>query len=104
MLQTMPKGRVAKRIGGRGCPSCGSHDTEGLGKTGAQWCISCSHRWIPCSYHCRGYRLDVDSNPEHPCIKGCPDCGVPDRIAWKWPEAWRAMALQLDSNKLKPIV
>lgn len=89
---------VGKRKGGRGCPKCGSHDTESFSRGGSvNWCNSCDHRWKPCKAGCRGYRLDEDS-PE-PLIFGCPDCGVPDLIARRWPEAWRAMAGRLDDEK-----
>lgn len=91
--------RPGTRIGGRGCPQCGSHDTEGLGRGGVQWCHSCDHRWFPCSPGCRGYRLEVDPNAD-PRIIGCPGCGVPDGIARLWPESWRAMAYRLDGKKL----
>jgi len=89
------------RIGGRGCPSCGSHDTEGVSRAGIQVCISCAHRWFPCSPGCRGYRLEPDADP--PRIIGCPDCGVPDRIAWQWPEAWRGMMYRLAGRKLESL-
>jgi hypothetical protein len=98
----MPVAR-GKRIGGRGCPACGSHDTEGLGRSGAQWCNTCAHRWLPCSPGCRGYRLYFDDE-KVPYIAGCEDCGVPDKVARQWPEAWRAMAHRLDSKKLEAIV
>lgn len=95
--------RRGTRIGGRGCPTCGSHDTEGFGRGGAQWCHSCDHRWTPCTPGCRGYRLDlrVRSGPE---ITGCPECGVPDKVARRWPEAWRAMANRLGVEKMEAIV
>lgn len=54
---------------------------------------------MPCSPGCRGYNLVTDTDP--PEILGCPRCGVPDRIARKWPEAWRLMALRLDGKKLE---
>jgi hypothetical protein len=94
------------RIGGRGCPRCGSHDTLGLGKTGAQICNRCDYRWLPCGdQYCRGYRVTID--PE-PTVMGCPDCdaehgGVPLTVVRWWPEAWRALARSLNDNKLEPI-
>jgi hypothetical protein len=98
------KETIEKRIGGRGCPACGSHDTEGLARTGAQWCMSCNHRWLPCSAHCRGYELHFSkTGPE---IRGCKSCGVPDKIATWWPEAYRALSLKLATvkPKLEPVV
>lgn len=95
------------RMGGRGCPSCGSHDTEGIGKGGAQWCLSCHHRWVPCQSYCRGYRVEVPGPREDrthgPKVRGCPECGVPDKIARWWPEAWRAVASELAKLKLEPV-
>lgn len=90
------------RMGGRGCPGCGSHDTEGLGKGGAQWCHTCNHRWMPCTPGCRGYRLDVHDK-DGPKLIGCKDCGVADKLVQFWPEAWRAMANRLGSRKLDAI-
>ncbi len=89
------------RIGGRGCPECGSHNTEGLSGKGAHWCMDCEHRWLPCTPGCRGYRLDIRA--KEPAIIGCPDCQVPDAIARRWPEAWRAMANRLAKYKLEPV-
>ena len=86
------------RIGGRGCPSCGGHDTEGLVNRGAQWCNSCSHRWAPCKPHCRGYEADIAGDV--PKIRGCKDCGVPDKLAIWWPEAWRAVYALLSVKKM----
>lgn len=94
---------VKKRIGGRGCPACGSHNTEGLGPAGAQWCITCHHRWIPCSPGCRGYQLDVD-HADGPQIVGCRGCGVPDKLARMWPETYRAMMYRLGGSKLERLV
>jgi hypothetical protein len=94
--------KAGTRMGGRGCPSCGSHDTEGLGKGGAQWCLTCNHRWAPCTPGCRGYRLDIRAS-DGPVIIGCKDCGVPDRFARVWPEAWRAMANRLSEKKLDAV-
>ncbi len=87
---------VKKRIGSRGCPNCGSHNTEGVKAQGVYWCVVCRHRWSPCSNHCRGYTLEMKPNP---AIRGCPGCGVPDRVAAYWPEAYRAMARELDVVK-----
>lgn len=81
--------------GGRGCPNCGSHNTENLGRGAYQWCHDCNHRWVPCAPGCRGYRLDM----QEPKIIGCPDCGVPDNVARFWPEAWRAVANKLALSK-----
>ena len=93
----MPMPKEKKRIGGRGCPNCGSHNTEAAGRTGGvHWCVSCRHRWAPCKPMCRGYRLAFDPLPR---IQGCPDCRVPDTIAVTWPEAYRAMANELDRSK-----
>lgn len=97
----MPKQAVRKRIGGRGCPGCGSHDTENVSRDGMTWCNTCQHRWVPCVPGCRGYGLDLESTP--PEIRGCVKCGVPDAIARCWPEAWRLMALRLDGRKLDPV-
>jgi len=91
------------RIGGRGCPGCGSHDTDGFPKTGVAFCHTCSHRWQVCRPGCRGYALNVEAKGG-PAIEGCGDCGVPDRIARLWPEAWRAMAKRLDAAKLEAVV
>jgi hypothetical protein len=89
-------------MGGRGCPRCGSHDTEGLAKGGISWCHTCDNRWFPCRPGCRGYVLRVDSGDD-PVILGCPDCGVPDKIARWWPEAWRAMQYRLAEFKLESV-
>lgn len=85
-----------KRIGSRGCPACGSHNTEGVKSAGVYWCITCRHRWEPHAPHCRGYVLEMKPVPQ---IKGCSACGVPDKIARWWPEAYRAMARELDGIK-----
>lgn len=99
----MSASHPSKRIGGRGCPECGSHDTERLVRSstgeGAQWCRACRHRWVPCSSGCRGYRFDTTNAHTGPAIIGCPDCGVPDPIARTWPEAYRAAARTLDAGK-----
>lgn len=89
-----------QRIGGRGCPSCGSHDTEGLTNSGAQWCMTCNHRWVPCARHCRGYSIEYD-HPDGPKIRGCKECGVPDKIARWWPEAYRMIGVELGKHKDK---
>lgn len=91
------------KMGGRGCPNCGGHNTEGVGRTsdgkpGVKWCITCRHRWHPCEASCRGYRLNMKGK-EGPMIIGCPKCGVPDRFARSWPEAYRAMANELQKLK-----
>lgn len=91
------------RIGGRGCPNCGSHDTEGLSRRGAWWCLSCDHKWAPHSSSCRGWALDL-RHPGGPTVIGCPECGVPDRVARTWPEAHRDLAKALDGRKLEPTV
>jgi hypothetical protein len=62
------------------------------------WCRTCRHRWMPCSARCRGYALKM-STPTGPAIVGCEGCKVPDRIARMWPEAYRAMARDLDFIK-----
>lgn len=87
------------RIGGRGCPNCGSHLTNSLGAGGAQWCDACDYRWVAHSPSCRGYVVDVGTPQTEPQILGCPLCGVPDRFARRWPEAYRAMARALDASK-----
>jgi hypothetical protein len=89
------------RIGGRGYPLCGSHDTERFHNAGAQWCNCCNHKWVPCQPHCRGYSVDLDYGP--PFIRGCDDCGVPDRIAQRWPEGYRSVSFALAGKKLDPI-
>lgn len=94
--------RKGTRIGGRGCPTCGSHDTEGIGKGGVQWCHACNHRWQPCAPGCRGYRLDIRAT-DGPAIIGCSECGVPDTTARRWPEAWRAMAHRLTADKMEQL-
>lgn len=100
----LPKGT---KLGGRGCPRCGSHNTEGLprskeGTAGVKWCLNCKHRWFPCSVSCRGYTLQL-RGPDGPLIKGCQKCdegaGIPDKIAREWPEAYRAMAGELGKRK-----
>lgn len=93
---------VKKRIGGRGCPGCGSHNTENLTTAGVQWCVTCHHRWIPCTTGCRGYRLDLHA-PDGPQIIGCRECGVPDKIARQWPEAWRLGMYRLAGKKLEAL-
>ena len=90
------------RKGGRGCPSCGSHDTEGL-ERGIHWCMTCNHRWMPCTPGCRGYRLDMHA-PEGPIVIGCAECGVPNKTARFWPEAHRALANRLTSKRLDAVV
>ena len=94
--------KTGTRVGGRGCPSCGSHNTEGLGRGAVQWCHTCDHRWQPCSPGCKGYEFELDL-PDGPQIIGCVKCGVPDRIARQWPEAYRAIAKLLDGRKLEAI-
>lgn len=95
------------RMGGRGCPRCGSHNTWGLGRSGVQVCDACDYRWAPCSdNYCRGYRIEMKPIPS---ITGCPDCdadhgGVPDHVVQFWPEAWRAIARHLDEHKMDPVV
>lgn len=85
-----------KRRGSRGCPNCGSHNTEGAKAQGIYWCVTCRHRWEPCTPFCRGYKLIMSPAPH---IQGCQLCGVPDRVAAYWPEAYRAMAMELDGLK-----
>lgn len=88
----------------RGCPQCGSHNTWGLGRSGVQVCDACDYRWIPCSdQYCRGYRVVTDGSPS---IIGCPDCdkehgGVQSKVVQWWPEAWRAVARELDDREDK---
>ena len=89
------------RRGGRGCRACGSHRTQMLGKA-EQICRDCGEVWAPCAPYCRGYRLDVRAD-EGPTVIGCPDCGVPTRLARHWPEAWRALARELAEKKLEPV-
>jgi hypothetical protein len=93
--------RAGTRIGGRGCPSCGGHITDSMAGHGqhVSWCAWCGHRWVPCVPGCRGYRLDVHAT-DGPVITGCRECGVPDVIARRWPEAWRAMANRLSPQKM----
>lgn len=95
---------VTKRIGGRGCPSCGGHNTDSLrtrdGSIAAQFCYNCEFKWLPCSPGCRGYSLEMDT-PAGPMIRGCVGCKVPDTVARTWPEAYRAMARVLDARKLE---
>ncbi len=99
----MPSTKPTKRLGGRGCPSCGTHDTEGLGRAGTvHWCNGCGHKWFPCTPGCRGYALDVNSKAG-PQVIGCADCGVPDRIARHWPESHRALANRLDGKRLEAV-
>lgn len=111
-LLAMPKTEKipdeSKRIGGRGCPRCGSHDTAGMrlrnGTLGAQWCYTCEQRWLPCTIaYCRGYKLAVDDT-KGPMIYGCAECGVPDYIARRWPETYRAMAKLLDGKKFERLI
>lgn len=99
------------RIGGSGCPKCGGHNTErgphaGKGLGYIRWCNTCAHRWQPCEPGCRGYKLFVpgaagfsSKRGDVPAIRGCPDCGVPDKVAAYWPEAYRAMAVAMDKHK-----
>lgn len=90
-------------MGGRGCPECGSHDTEGLGRAGtAVWCNGCGYKWFPCTPGCRGYQLVLDADGG-PTVEGCKECGVPSRIARHWPEAYRALANRLDGKRLEPV-
>lgn len=93
--------QVGHKIGGRGCPSCGSHDTECGAHGGVQWCVSCRHRWVPCRPRCKGYSVEIGD--KGPNILGCRDCGVPDKIARWWPEAYRAAAALLADRKLEPV-
>jgi hypothetical protein len=44
--------------------------------------------------------IEVD-DVEVPSIRGCRDCGVPDRIARWWPETYRAMQKALNATKIK---
>jgi hypothetical protein len=90
------------RIGGRGCPRCGSHDSKSTKHTASR-CNACGHEWTPCVPGCRGYRLDVPEAPGKPRILGCSACGVPDHIAGRWPEAWRAMAHRLTPGKIDEV-
>lgn len=92
------------KMGGRGCPRCGGHNTEGVGratdgKPGVKWCLTCKHRWFPCTTTCRGYKLEMKGPDKAPAIMGCELCGVPDRVARYWPEAYRAMAMELQKLK-----
>ena len=89
-----------KTRGGRGCPDCGTHSTKLLGKT-EQICMECGRTWQPCAPFCRGY-LDT-GHAEGPTVHGCERCEVPTRFARSWPEAWRALARELDSRKLEPV-
>jgi hypothetical protein len=66
------------------------------------WCRTCRHRWFPCKPHCRGYVL-VMVTAIGPEIRGCPECGVPSSIARAWPEAYRAMARELDAVKQRAL-
>jgi hypothetical protein len=92
--------RAGKKIGSKGCPACGSHNTESINYGGAQWCNACGYRWAPCDTpHCRGYEIDLGGDV--PVIRGCKGCGVPDRIARWWPEAYRAIHKVLLDRKLK---
>ena len=94
--------RAGKRIGGKGCPSCGSHDTDFLRASGTQWCSACDHKWTPCGTpYCKGFEVDVSG--EFPTIRGCRSCGVPDRIARWWPEAYRAVYKALGGKKLEEL-
>lgn len=88
-----------KKLGGRGCGACGSHDTENMGRAGtASWCNTCGHKWIPCRPGCRGYEFDMTAK-SGPVVIGCAGCGVPDRIARNWPEAHRALANRLAAQQ-----
>ena len=99
----MPAGGKSGRIGSRGCPNCGSHNTEGLrGERVVYWCRTCRHRWFPCEPRCRGYKTRLDAK-DGPMVVGCAGCGVPDRIARGWPEAYRALARELDFVKQSQI-
>lgn len=42
--------------------------------------------------------------PEGPMIIGCADCGVPDKVARMWPEAYRTMMYRLSGKKLEALV
>lgn len=37
--------------------------------------------------------------PTGPTVVGCARCGVPDKVARYWPEAYRALARELDTLK-----
>lgn len=86
----------------RGCPSCGSHATWGLGKSGMQQCDECRYRWQPCDdQFCRGYKVFTEPSPG---FVGCSDCdkdrgGVRADIVQWWPEVWRAIARKLDERE-----
>lgn len=85
----------------RGCPSCGSHTTWGLGRSGMQQCDDCSYRWQPCGdQYCRGYRVYLEPTPG---FIGCDECdakhgGVKTAVVMGWPEAWRAVARKLETT------
>ncbi len=92
------------RIGSRGCPNCGGHNTEGLRGDGRSvyWCRTCRHRWFPCRPHCRGYALALDA-PTGPEVRGCDECGVPTVVARGWPEAYRSLANELGRLKKRAL-
>lgn len=85
----------------RGCPSCGSHNTWGLGRSGVQQCDDCRYRWKPCTdQYCRGYRIYLEPLPT---FIGCAQCdedngGVRTSIVAEWPETWRAVARALEAR------
>lgn len=103
MVKAKKKGRYAeskagKRIGGKGCPSCGSHNTESINYGREMQCDTCGNRWEPCDTpYCRGYEIDIGGDA--PTIRGCRGCGVPDRVARWWPEAYRAIHRELIKKK-----
>jgi hypothetical protein len=85
------------KIGGRGCPRCGSHNTDGFQRSGVQRCGTCEFKWTPCERTCRGWKLSM-RDVEGPCVIGCRNCGVPNRVARTWPEAYNALARELLSS------
>lgn len=85
------------RIGGKGCPACGSHKTNPVLKGREIICRTCGHDWEPCSLECRGYAFDL-RDPEGPCVIGCKECGTPDAIARTWPEAHIALGKEVFKN------
>jgi hypothetical protein len=95
----------------RGCPRCGSHNTDALrvrsGKLGAMWCRTCENRWLPCETpYCKGFAIEMHGPDGYPLINGCRGCGVPDHIARRWPEAYRAVYRMLleDTDKLAAVI